>query len=71
MLLLLLAPSLGLATGFSHVLLLGCGYIGLYLFVHARELMRPGSLRFEALVEGSLYFCGVLAIIYQVMARGT
>jgi 4-hydroxy-3-methylbut-2-enyl diphosphate reductase len=63
--LLLVAPPLGLATRLSYVLLLMCGYIGLYLFVRGRDLMRPGSLRFEALVEGSFYFCGLLAVLYQ------
>ena len=64
-LLLLLAPPLGLATGFSYLLLLICGYMGLYLFVHRRELIRPGGLRFEALVESSFYLSGVMAVIYQ------
>jgi 4-hydroxy-3-methylbut-2-enyl diphosphate reductase len=64
--LLIAAPALGLATGFSYVLLLVCAYLGLCLFMHRRELMRPGSLRFEALVEGSFYFCGLLAVIYRL-----
>lgn len=69
-LLLLAAPQLGLVTGFGHVLLLVCAYIGFYLFIHRRDLMRPGSLRFEALVEGSFYFCGALAVLYQVLGHG-
>ncbi len=65
-LLLIAAPALGLATGFSYVVLLVCGYLSLCLFMHRRELMRPGSLRFEALVEGGFYFCGLLAVIYRL-----
>ncbi|UCE83645.1 MAG: 4-hydroxy-3-methylbut-2-enyl diphosphate reductase [Deltaproteobacteria bacterium] len=64
-LLLLVAPSLGLATGFSYLLLITCCYMGFYLFVHQRELLRPGSLRFEGLVENSFYLAGGLAVIYQ------
>jgi 4-hydroxy-3-methylbut-2-enyl diphosphate reductase len=68
-LLLLAASALELATGFSLVLLFVCAYIGFYLFVHRRELIRPGSLRFEALVEGSFYLCGALAFLYQVLGH--
>jgi 4-hydroxy-3-methylbut-2-enyl diphosphate reductase len=70
LLLLVLASPLGLTTDFSYMLLITCGYMGFYLFVHKRELMRPGSLRFEALVETSFYFCGLLAVIYQLVGNG-
>ena len=62
------APLMGLATDFSYVMLIACFYAGLYLFVHKRELLRPGSLRFETLVENSFYLAGGLAVIYQLMA---
>ena len=65
-----LAPSLGLANGFSYLLLLTCCYMGIYLFVHKREMMRSGSLHFEILVETSFYFCGALAVIYQLLGPG-
>ncbi len=68
--LLAVASPLGLATGLSYILLFTCCYIGFYLFVHKRELMRPGSLHFETLVETSFYFCGLLAVIYQVVSGG-
>ncbi|MCG6946771.1 MAG: 4-hydroxy-3-methylbut-2-enyl diphosphate reductase [Deltaproteobacteria bacterium] len=61
------APFLGLATGFSYILLITCGYMGLSLFVHRRELLRPGSLRFETLVENSFYLSGGLAVLYQLV----
>ena len=67
---LLVAPVLGLAAGFSYLMLIVCGYMGLCLFMYRRELMRPGSLRFEALVEGSFYFCGLLAVLYQLVVVG-
>jgi len=65
---LLVAPLLGLATDFSYVMLITCFYTGFYLFVHKRELLRPGSLRFETLVENSFYLAGGLAVIYKLMA---
>jgi 4-hydroxy-3-methylbut-2-enyl diphosphate reductase len=61
------APFLGLATDFSHVLLITCCYMGFFLFVHRRELLRPGSLRFETLVENSFYLSGGLAVLYQLV----
>jgi (E)-4-hydroxy-3-methyl-but-2-enyl pyrophosphate reductase len=61
------APFLGLATDFSYVLLITCCYMGLSLFVHRRELLRPGSLRFETLVENSFYLSGGLAVLYQLV----
>ena len=64
------APFLGLATGFSYILLITCGYMGLSLFVHRRELLRPGSLRFETLVENSFYLSGGLAVLYQLLGHG-
>jgi 4-hydroxy-3-methylbut-2-enyl diphosphate reductase len=64
------APFLGLATDFSYVLLITCCYMGLSLFVHRRELLRPGSLRFETLVENSFYLSGGLAVIYQFLGYG-
>jgi (E)-4-hydroxy-3-methyl-but-2-enyl pyrophosphate reductase len=64
------APFLGLATGFSYILLITCGYMGLSLFVHRRELLRPGSLRFETLVENSFYLSGGLAVLYQLLGNG-
>lgn len=64
------APFLGLATDFSYVLLITCCYMGLSLFVHRRELLRPGSLRFETLVENSFYLSGGLAVIYQFLGHG-
>ncbi len=64
------APFLGLATGFSYILLITCCYMGLSLFVHRRELLRPGSLRFETLVENSFYLSGGLAVIYQLLGYG-
>ena len=65
---LLVAPFLGLATNFSYVMLLTCSYTGFYLFVHKRGLLRPGSLRFETLVENSLYLAGGLAVVYQMVS---
>jgi (E)-4-hydroxy-3-methyl-but-2-enyl pyrophosphate reductase len=67
---LLVAPLLGLATNFGYVMLITCLYIGLYLFVHKRELLRPGSLRFETLVENGFYLAGGLAVIYQIVING-
>jgi (E)-4-hydroxy-3-methyl-but-2-enyl pyrophosphate reductase len=64
------APFLGLATGFSYILLITCCYMGLSLFVHRRELLRPGSLRFETLVENSFYLSGGLAVLYQLLGQG-
>jgi 4-hydroxy-3-methylbut-2-enyl diphosphate reductase len=64
------APFLGLATDFSYVLLITCCYMGLSLFVHRRELLRPGSLRFEILVENSFYLSGGLAVLYQLLGHG-
>jgi 4-hydroxy-3-methylbut-2-enyl diphosphate reductase len=64
------APFLGLATGFSYILLITCCYMGLSLFVHRRELLRPGSLRFETLVENSFYLSGGLAVLYQLLGYG-
>jgi 4-hydroxy-3-methylbut-2-enyl diphosphate reductase len=64
------APFLGLATDFSYVLLITCCYMGLSLFVHRRELLRPGSLRFETLVENSFYLSGGLAVLYQLLGHG-
>jgi 4-hydroxy-3-methylbut-2-enyl diphosphate reductase len=64
------APFLGLATDFSHILLITCCYMGFLLFVHRRELLRPGSLRFETLVENSFYLSGGLAVIYQLLGHG-
>ena len=61
------APFLGLATDFSYVLLITCCYMGLSLFVHRWELLRPGSLRFETLVENSFYLSGGLAVLYQLV----
>ena len=63
-----LAPLLSLATNFSYVMLITCGYAGFYLLVHQKELLRPGSLRFETLVENSFYLAGGLAVLYQLMA---
>jgi 4-hydroxy-3-methylbut-2-enyl diphosphate reductase len=63
------APFLGLATGFSYILLITCCYMGLSLFVHRRELLRPGSLRFETLVENSFYLSGGLAVLYQLLGH--
>jgi 4-hydroxy-3-methylbut-2-enyl diphosphate reductase len=67
---LMMAPLLGLATDFSYVMLITCFYTGFYLFVHKRELLRPGSLRFETLVENSFYLAGGLAVIYQIVSNG-
>jgi 4-hydroxy-3-methylbut-2-enyl diphosphate reductase len=67
--LLALAPSLGIASGFSYLLLIACGYLGFYLFAHQRQLIRSGSLRFEILVESSFYLCGGLAVLYQIVTR--
>ena len=64
------APFLGLATSFSYILLITCGYMGLSLFIHRRELLRPGSLRFETLVENSFYLSGGLAVLYQLLGQG-
>ncbi|UCG14755.1 MAG: 4-hydroxy-3-methylbut-2-enyl diphosphate reductase [Deltaproteobacteria bacterium] len=68
-LLLIVAPSLGSATEFSYLLLLICGYMGFYLFLQKRRLLRPGSLRFEALVETKFYLCGALAVLYQLITH--
>jgi 4-hydroxy-3-methylbut-2-enyl diphosphate reductase len=65
-----LAPFLGLATNFSYLMLITCCYAGFYLVVHQRELLRPGSLRFEILVENSFYLAGGLAVIYQIASNG-
>jgi 4-hydroxy-3-methylbut-2-enyl diphosphate reductase len=65
---LVLAPLIGLATNFSYVMLITCCYAGFYLLVHHKELLRPGSLRFETLVENSFYLAGGLAVIYQLTA---
>jgi hypothetical protein len=43
--------------------------MGFFLFVHRRELLRPGSLRFETLVENSFYLSGGLAVIYQFLGH--
>jgi 4-hydroxy-3-methylbut-2-enyl diphosphate reductase len=63
--LLLLAPVLKLATGFSYMLLFICLYMGCCLYVHRREFIRPGSIHFETLVESSFYLSGGLAVLYQ------
>ena len=68
-LLLVIAPALRLATDFSYVMILCCVYSGFYLFVNHRELIRPGSRRFEALVETHFYLAGVLAVLYQLIAH--
>jgi 4-hydroxy-3-methylbut-2-enyl diphosphate reductase len=67
---LVLAPLIGLATNFSYVMLITCCYAGFYLLVHHKELLRPGSLRFETLVENSFYLAGGLAVIYQMVSNG-
>jgi len=67
---LMVAPLLGLATDFSYMMLITCFYIGFYLLLHRRELLRPGSLRFESLVENSFYLSGGLAVIYQLLGHG-
>jgi 4-hydroxy-3-methylbut-2-enyl diphosphate reductase len=67
---LIVAPLLGLATDFSYMMLITCFYMGFYLLVHRRELLRPGSLRFESLVENSFYLSGALAVIYQLLGHG-
>ena len=67
---LLLAPLLGLATDFSYIMLIACFYTGFYLFVHKRGLLRPGSLRFETLVENTFYLAGGLAVVYRVISNG-
>ncbi|MFP3870360.1 MAG: 4-hydroxy-3-methylbut-2-enyl diphosphate reductase [Syntrophobacteria bacterium] len=69
-LLLAAAPALGLATTFSYFLLLNCAHMGFYLLVYQRELIRLDSLRFEALVDASLYIPGGLALLYQLVAHG-
>jgi hypothetical protein len=63
----MVAPILDLATDFSYMMLITCLYMGFYLLVHRRELLRPGSLRFESLVENSFYLAGGLAVIYQLL----
>jgi len=68
--LLMVAPLLGLATDFSCMMLITCFYMGFYLLLHKRELLRPGSLRFESLVENSFYLSGGLAVIYQLLGHG-
>ena len=65
---LMVTPLLGLATDFSYMMLITCAYMGVYLLVHRRELLRPGSLRFESLVENSFYLSGGLAVLYQLLA---
>jgi 4-hydroxy-3-methylbut-2-enyl diphosphate reductase len=67
---LMVAPLLGLATDFGYMMLIVCLYISFYLLVHRRELLRPGSLRFESLVENSFYLAGGLAVLYQVWGSG-
>ncbi len=67
---LMVAPLLGLATDFSYMMLITCVYMGFYLLVHRRELLRPGSLRFESLVENSFYLSGGLAVLYQLLGHG-
>jgi 4-hydroxy-3-methylbut-2-enyl diphosphate reductase len=67
---LMVAPLLGLATDFGYMMLIVCLYMGFYLLVHRRELLRPGSLRFESLVENSFYLSGGLAVIYQFLGHG-
>ncbi len=67
---LVLAPLIGLATNFSYVMLITCCYAGFYLLVHHKELLRPGSLRFETLVENSFYLAGGLAVTYQMVSNG-
>ena len=67
---LMVAPLLGLATDFSYMMLITCVYMGVYLLVHRRELLRPGSLRFESLVENSFYLSGGLAVLYQLLGHG-
>jgi 4-hydroxy-3-methylbut-2-enyl diphosphate reductase len=69
-LLLTAAPPLGLATSFSYLLIICCGYAGFYLLAHQRQFIRPGSLRFEVLVESNFYVCGALAFLYQVFSQG-
>jgi len=65
---LLAAPLLGLATDFGYVMLIASLYAGFYLFIHKREVLRPGSLRFETLVENNFYLAGGLAVLYQLMS---
>jgi (E)-4-hydroxy-3-methyl-but-2-enyl pyrophosphate reductase len=67
---LLVAPLLGLATDFSYVMLITCFYTGFYFYVHKRGLLRPGSLRFETLVENTFYLAGGLAVLYQLLGHG-
>ena len=67
---LMVAPLLGLATDFGYMMLIVCLYMGFYLLVHRRELLRPGSLRFESLVENSFYLSGGLAVLYQIWGSG-
>ena len=64
--LLVAAPVLGLATRFSYLMLLSCAYAAFYLLVHHRKFVRPGSRRFESLVETNFYLAGALAVIYQL-----
>jgi hypothetical protein len=51
-------------------MLITCVYMGFYLLVHRQELLRPGSLRFESLVENSFYLSGGLAVLYQLWGSG-
>jgi 4-hydroxy-3-methylbut-2-enyl diphosphate reductase len=60
------APTLGLATGFSYLMLPCCLYAGLCLLVYQGQRMRHDSLRFEALVESDFYLAGALAFLYQM-----
>lgn len=68
-LVLALAPSLGLSTGFGYLMLINCAYAGVYLYVYRRDYLRPDSLGFEALVESNFYLAGALAILYQLIAH--
>jgi 4-hydroxy-3-methylbut-2-enyl diphosphate reductase len=60
------APTLGLATGFSYLMLPCCLYAGLCLLVYQGQRMRHDSLRFEALVESNFYLAGALAFLYKI-----
>jgi (E)-4-hydroxy-3-methyl-but-2-enyl pyrophosphate reductase len=65
--LLAVAPSLGLATTFSYLMLPCCLYGGGCLLVYRGQHLRHDSLRFEALVESNLYLAGALAFLYKIL----
>jgi hypothetical protein len=61
------APSLGLATTFSYLMLPCCLYGGGCLLIYRGQHLRPDSLRFEALVESNHYLAGALAFLYEIL----